>query len=150
MEPLQLGHVVGGAQLAACDARFPVQVHRRDGGRALAVGVHPDADAAARLHVEPGLLAHLAHQRVEWVLTLLDEPTRHVPAAAVRITGTPAEQQAAALADDQRARRRFGARVGDDAVIGAGRPTVAHLDRPAATRAVTPAVQGSHVVTVLA
>src|SRR5438105_2042459 len=143
-EPAEVGDVVRGPELAADDARLPVEVQRRPVTLARAVAVDPDADERARLHREAGLLAELAAEAVERVLVLLEKPARKVPAAAVRLVGPPAEEDAAVAVEADRTDRRRRVRVGDEAARSALDAAGRRLEVGAASGTGSPAVENGH------
>ena len=143
-EPGQLRDVVGRTLRAAGDARVPGQAEHDP----VLVRLHPDADEALRLDLEPGLLAQLAHDGVERMLVLLEEAAGQVPEADARVEGPPYEQQAAVALDE---RLGGGRRVRPDHVpAGRARKVVAAmLALDAAARADPPTVEDAHGATVL-
>ena len=143
-EPGQLRDVVGRTLRPAGHARVPRQAEHDP----VLVRLHPDADEALRLDLEPGLLAQLAHEGVERMLVLLEEAPREVPEADARVEGPPPEQQAPVALDE---RLDGGRRVRpDDVPAGGARKVVAAmLALDAAARAEPPTVEDAHGATVL-
>ena len=144
-EPGQLRDVVGGSLDAVKNARVPGQT---EDGAALVAGLHPDADEALRLDLEPGLLAQLAHDGVERMLVLLEEAAGEVPGADARLEGPPPEQQPA-VALDERLHGRGGIRPDDVAAARADEAVTEMLALDAAARAEPPTVEDAHGATVL-
>ena len=143
-EPGQLRDVVGRTLRAAGHAGVPRQAEHDP----VLVRLHPDADEALRLDLEPGLLAQLTHERVERMLVLLEEAPWEVPEADARVEGPPPEQQAAVALDE---RLDGGRRVcPDDVPAGGARNVVAAmLGLDTAARAEQPTVEDAHGATVL-
>ena len=144
-EPRQLRDVVGGSLDAVENARVPGQT---EDGAALVAGLHPDADEALRLDLEPGLLSKLANERVERVFVLLEEAAGQVPHADARVERAPPEQQPA-VPLDERLHGRSGVRPDDVPAGRAGEVVAAVLALDAAARTEPPTVEDAHGATVL-
>ena len=143
-EPGQLRAIVGRPLRPPGDTRVPGQAEHNP----VLVWLHPDADEAPRLDLEPGLLAQLANEGVERMLVLLEEAAGEVPEADARVEGPPPEQQAAVALDE---RLDGGRRVcPDDVPAGGARNVVAAmLGLDTAARAEQPTVEDAHGATVL-
>src|SRR5215218_7092666 len=143
-EPPQLADVVGRLWATGDDVRRPVEVQRRRRVVALPVDVHLDRDELERLDLEPGLLAQLTDDRIAWMLALLEESAGQVPLALVGRPGSPAEQDAAVIGDDDGARGRLRVRVAAESAAPTVDAAVAVLECRAAPRAPSPRMEHAH------
>ena len=100
-----------------------------------------------RLDLEAGFLAQLAPERVERMLELLDEAAGEVPEAGTGIV-SPAPEQDAAVALDQRLRAGNRVRIDRRAALLALGPALLVPERPGAERAEAPAIEDPHRATV--
>lgn len=64
-------------------------------GAGLRARVQPAVDELAGHHARSRLLAHIAHERDERTLVLLEEATGNVPEPGLRLARPPAEQDPA-------------------------------------------------------
>jgi hypothetical protein len=144
-EPADLSDVVGRALRAAGDPCIPGQA---ENGAALVSRLHPDAHEAERFDVQARLLAELAHEAVEWVLALLEKPSRKVPQPGARVARASAEEELP-VPLDQGLDGRSRVRPDDVPAGGAGEMVPAMLALDATARAEPPVVEDAHGATVL-
>ena len=139
LEPVHLNQVVGGACFSA-RARGPGETEDDPA----VVRLQPVAEKFLWLDLEPGLLADLAPQRVEWMLILVQEASRQIPEALTGIERAAPEQHAAPIVETDRLRTGNGIRVADVAARAALGPVFDLLDSLAADGTEAPTVQSTH------
>ena len=139
LEPVHLDQVVGGACFSA-RARGPGETEDDPA----VVRLQPVAEKFLRLDLEPGLLADLAPQRVEWMLILVQEASRQIPEALTGIERAAPEQHTAPIVETDRLCTGNGIRVADVAARAALGPVFDLLDSLAADGTEAPTVQSTH------
>ena len=139
LEPVHFDQVVGRACLSA-RARSPGQAEDDPA----VVRLQPVAEKFLWLDLEPGLLADLAPQRVEWMLILVQEASRQIPEALTGIERAAPEQHTAPIVETDRLRTGNGIRVADVAARAALGPVFDLLDSLAADGTEAPTVQSTH------
>ncbi len=120
---MQLGDVVGCAQLAVVHASEPEQVQ----GRAAAVVTGPSAEEATEVDFDAGLLSHFASDTLDRILALHEKTADDVPQTAEGLVRAAREQHTAVIVLGQCARSDRRVRV----EVEAARPA---LDDPVAAR----------------
>ena len=139
LEPVHLDQVVGGA----CFSARPRGPGKAEDDPAV-VRLQPVAEKFLRLDLEPGLLADLAPQRVEWMLILVQEASRQIPEALTGIERAAPEQHTAPIVETDRLCTGNGIRVADVAARAALGAVFDLLDSLAADGTEAPTVQSTH------
>jgi len=139
LEPVHLDQVVGGACFSA-RARGPGETEDDPA----VVRLQPVAEKFLWLDLEPGLLADLAPQRVEWMLILVQEASRQIPEALTGIERAAPEQHTAPIVETDRLCTGNGIRVADVAARAALGAVFDLLDSLAADGTEAPTVQSTH------
>src|SRR5439155_11448547 len=109
-----------------------------------AVPVGPDPEQAARLDPEAGLLLKLTPQRLERLLSLVDEAAGQVPESLRGLMCAAGQQDAPLGIDADRARSGDRVRIRGEPADRAVGATGARADRRAAARAEAPFVERTH------
>jgi len=139
LEPVHLDQVVGGACFSA-RARGPGETEDDPA----VVRLQPVAEKFLWLDLEPGLLADLAPQRIEWMLILVQEASRQIPEALTGIERAAPEQHTAPIVETDRLCTGNGIRVADVAARAALGAVFDLLDSLAADGTEAPTVQSTH------
>src|SRR5262249_12909110 len=125
------------------------EVQHRGSVLAGAVAVAECADELVHGDLEPGLLAHLAMERGERVLLLLEKAPDRVPQADVGLECTTREEQATPAVDDEGGDGRQRVRVADESARRALDLRTEMRQVGCAARTEAPARENRHAGTVL-